>query len=113
MRCRLAQAALRWLSNGAGYTDAYFVLACPCVEAPPQPSTAGTAPSRRGSSETVTVRLPGGLPRHGVPPWLACASLHGRCDLSHTLWSPERGTFLRISDACQKGTIAAATFSMV
>jgi len=75
-----------------------------------QPSSASTAPSRRGSSETMTVRLPGGLPRHSVSPYLACASLQERCDLSHTLWSPERGTFPRISDACQEGGYRRRTF---
>jgi hypothetical protein len=50
--------------------------------------------------ETMTVRLRRGLPCHGVPPSLACASIQGPCDLAHILWSPERGTFLRISEAC-------------
>jgi hypothetical protein len=50
----------------------------------------------------MTVRLPDGLPRHGVPPSLACASIQRRCDLSHTPESPERGTFLRINEACHE-----------
>ena len=45
-------------------------------------------------------RLP--VPRHDVPPSLVCASLQGRCDLSHTPWSPERGTFLRLTEACHE-----------
>ena len=48
----------------------------------------------------MTVPLPGRLPRHSVPPSLACASVQRHCDLAHTLWSPERGTFLRINEAC-------------
>ena len=44
-----------------------------------------------------------GLSRHGMPPALACASIQGRCDLAHTLWHPNRGTFLRISAACHEG----------
>jgi hypothetical protein len=69
-----------------------------------------TAPSPRDSSETMPIRLPGGLPRHGVPPYLACACIQGRCDLSHTLWSPERGTFLCIRDAYQEGGYRRRTF---
>jgi len=42
------------------------------------------------------------LPRHGVSPSRACACIQGRCDLSHTHRSTERGTFLRITEACHE-----------